>query len=263
MPYRAHPQCTPPYRDKQIWRYMDFTQFVSMLERETLYFNRADNFEDPFEGSITEATSESRTEMIEDFSPEWETELASNFRELCKERTYLNCWHLNENESAAMWDLYLKTNEGICIQSTYEKLKSSLQESEATVYVGKVEYINYSKDRIPDRDEETPLGNTLSPFLHKRESFEHESELRAIIQDFPRNEDGEFVIEEEELRKERKKNELPAGQYVKVNLSELIDTIRVAPSAPDWIADLLGSVLDTYGLDKEVIPSSMESEPVY
>ena len=36
--------------------------------------------------------------------------------------TAVNCWHINEHESAAMWDLYLKSNEGIAIQSTYQKL---------------------------------------------------------------------------------------------------------------------------------------------
>lgn len=263
MPYRAHPQCTPPYRNKRIWRYMDFTQLIYMLEQETLYFNRADSFEDPFEGSVPKATTEDREKMIDEFSSEWNEQLISKFRKICKERTYLNCWHLNENESAAMWDLYLKTNEGICIQSTYERLKSALEKSRETVYIGKVEYINYSKDHIPDRDQETPLGNTISPFLHKRESFKHESELRAIIQEFPRDDGDDFVISEEELEAEDTGGESPSGRYVDIDLDELIDTIRVAPSAPDWIVELLESVLETYGLDKDIIPSSMESEPIY
>jgi len=33
----------------------------------------------------------------------------------------VNCWHTNnKGESDAMWRLYLKTNEGVAIQSTVE-----------------------------------------------------------------------------------------------------------------------------------------------
>lgn len=34
-----------------IWRYMDFTKFVDLLDTKTLFFTRADRFDDQFEGS--------------------------------------------------------------------------------------------------------------------------------------------------------------------------------------------------------------------
>jgi len=37
----------------KIWRYMDFTKFVSMLENKGLFFPSADNLGDPFEGSFS------------------------------------------------------------------------------------------------------------------------------------------------------------------------------------------------------------------
>lgn len=42
-----------PIEDEQstIWRYMDFTKFVSLLDKGSLFLCRADNLEDPFEGS--------------------------------------------------------------------------------------------------------------------------------------------------------------------------------------------------------------------
>jgi hypothetical protein len=43
------------------------------------------------------------------------------------------------------------------------------------VSVGKVKYLDYEHEMFPD-------GNTLMPFLHKRLSFEHEHELRAVVQ---------------------------------------------------------------------------------
>ena len=42
----------------------------------------------------------------------------------------INCWHMNDHESAAMWKLYLKSNEGIAVQSTYETLRDSIIDEE-------------------------------------------------------------------------------------------------------------------------------------
>jgi len=38
-------------RDQKLWRYMDFTKFMSLLETKSLWFNRSDRFDDPFEGT--------------------------------------------------------------------------------------------------------------------------------------------------------------------------------------------------------------------
>jgi hypothetical protein len=62
-------------------------------------------------------------------------------------REYLvSCWHMNEHESAAMWKLYSSSNEAVCIQSTYRRLRCSLEES---VMIGEINYINYEMQRIP------------------------------------------------------------------------------------------------------------------
>ena len=39
-----------PLDDTVLWRYMDFTKFVSLLEKSALFFPRADKLGDPFEG---------------------------------------------------------------------------------------------------------------------------------------------------------------------------------------------------------------------
>lgn len=38
-----------------LWRYMSLEKFVNMLETKSLFFTRADKFEDPFEGFIPSA----------------------------------------------------------------------------------------------------------------------------------------------------------------------------------------------------------------
>lgn len=50
--FLEHPSfAAPEDPDVNIWRYMDFTKFVSILDAGALWFTRADRFLDQFEGS--------------------------------------------------------------------------------------------------------------------------------------------------------------------------------------------------------------------
>ena len=40
-----------------------------------------------------------------------------------RRQTAISCWHENQYESAAMWQLYNPSNDGIAIQTTFGKLK--------------------------------------------------------------------------------------------------------------------------------------------
>ena len=46
-----------PIQNEQsaIWRFMDFTKFVSVLDKGSLFLCRADKLDDSFEGSSTES----------------------------------------------------------------------------------------------------------------------------------------------------------------------------------------------------------------
>lgn len=49
------PQAIPP-AETQLWRFMDFPKLVSLLERKALFFPRANELEDQFEGTWSRAT---------------------------------------------------------------------------------------------------------------------------------------------------------------------------------------------------------------
>src|SRR5208283_5194086 len=85
--------------------------------------------------------------------------------------SFVNCWHMNEVESAAMWKIYSTSKDSVCLQTTFARLRDVLPEDD--VYIGVVNYISYDRDMIPD-------DNGLWPLFHKRKSFEHERELRAL-----------------------------------------------------------------------------------
>lgn len=53
--YKLHELFIEPQdQNAKIWRYIDFTKFVSLIDSQELFFARADKFDDPFEGSFSE-----------------------------------------------------------------------------------------------------------------------------------------------------------------------------------------------------------------
>jgi hypothetical protein len=225
---------------------MDFTKFVNLLHKPALFFSRADKLGDPFEGSFSKANINLRPTVYEGKIPQDVLRTWSKFNEILPKFTVINCWHLNEYESAALWRLYLKSNEGIAIQSTFARLRNSLKDENRDIFIGKVKYIDYEKDWLPE-------GNSLYPFVHKRKSFEHERELRAVIQDLP-SKDGKLNLS---------KPLFDDGIYVSVDLNTLIDKIYLAPTCCKWLHELAKSVTKKYELDKEVLQSSLDDVPVY
>ena len=160
----------------------------------------------------------------------------------------INCWHINENESSAMWSLYLKSNEGISIQSTYNKFRESFSKTEDNIYMGKVNYIDYEHQVIEN-------ANLYSPFLYKRKSFEHERELRAIVIKTPRMgpKGLDFTIDT-----------INTGILIPIQLSLLIERVYVSPDAPNWFTQLVQSIISKYNQNIPVTQSSLFSaEPLY
>ncbi len=250
--YKEHPNFIQPENEEiKVWRYMDFTKLVSLIDSSRLYFTRADKFEDPFEGSYPKINVAAREVAPDDIPREAQEvylELMRSKAEINKHwpRYHaINCWHMNEHESAAMWNLNLKSDEGISIQSTYVKLKRSLTDDEE-IYLGKVRYIDYDTEFIDP-------GNVFSPFVHKRKSFEHEQEVRALVSKWPTGK-GRLDFNQETIEH---------GLKIKVDIETLIERIYVAPSAPAWFADLVKSVVIRYGYSFEVVHSKLNENPVF
>ena len=144
--YINHPCLILNYPDsKKIWRYMDFTKFVNLLDTESLFFCRADSFEDKWEGTFPK-------EMIEKFNST-EKSIPSddgNKYSLCEwqivkeARSHLiNCWHVNDYESDAMWKLYSSNRQSIAIQSTIGRLKRCFNKIAERIWIGEVEYVDF------------------------------------------------------------------------------------------------------------------------
>lgn len=246
--YKEHPNLKKPKNlNAKLWRYMDFTKFVSLLDKSALFFTRADKLGDPFEGSFPKFYTMLGSDYGKERIPSSIFKNISEYRMFLPKCTIINCWHLNEYESAAMWKLYLKSNEGIAIQSTFDRLKNCFVDEEYEILIGEVDYIDYERELISNYLD-------IDPFVYKRKSFEHEKELRAIVQTFYHNKNGSINY---------KKSRFDDGAYIKVDLNTLIDKIYIAPTSPKWIYKLTKSTVKKCGLDKQILQSSLEEMPTF
>jgi hypothetical protein len=225
----------------RLWRYMDFTKFVSLISSSKLFFCRADRFKDPFEGSYPKANLLMRPEVYEGTIAEAMLPQLSAHYSYLREWTFISCWHANEFESAAMWDLYGKTNQAVAIETSYAKLQHVLPEE---AFLGFVKYIDYETEWLPE-------GNSFYSFMHKRKSFEHEKEVRAVMHEYSRADLVTHAPNPEH------------GMSVPIMINELISNVHVAPTAPKWLADLVAEVAAKYGLSATVKKSDLFSEPVF
>ena len=153
-----HPSfITPSNINIKIWRYMDLSKYIAFLQRKALFFTRAPLLGDPFEGSATKPIVAAREYILKNRGsdpalaafkdlPESVINVGSVFKEMLR-YFLVNCWHMNEHESAAMWNLYSKSNESVCIQSTYDRLRRAVPEC---VLIGEVKYIDLRHRRIFD-----------------------------------------------------------------------------------------------------------------
>jgi hypothetical protein len=229
-------------RNQKIWRYMDFTKFMHLLTTSSLWLNRSDKFEDPFEGKYPLQNLQQMR------GQEWE--VMEHLVEHMRQFTYINCWYISDHESAAMWKLYAQTNEAIAIQTTYEKLHSLMPEE---CFIGELTYIDYKKDVIR-------IDNTFNAHMIKRNAFSHEKELRVLIQDnktpSKKNPDSEGNMHDYSAVNDK------IGISVTVNPLDLIESICIAPMSPRWFKELVKEICIKQGFDeKSIIVSELEDEP--
>lgn len=223
-----------------VWRYLTFPSLVSVLQRRELFFAKLSKLaeSDPYEGKfpaevLSDLAARYRPEHDRNRYPDGET-FAHAIEKKNRQGRAVNCWHVSENESAAMWKLY-SGERGLAIRTTLGGLKQSFARDERPVYIYEVEYLDFSG----------PFKETL-PFhsgYAKRKSFAHERELRACI----------FVSEED----------TSPGAYVAVDLELLIEAVFVAPESEPWIRDVAEGLMGTYGIPKKVLRSPLYDDAVW
>lgn len=207
------------------------------------------------------------------------TQLLKNF---ISHLIYCNSWFEREKESHSMWAEYGdKSPTSIAIQTTVGALIESLGSAEYNIHIGKVEYEDYLTENIegyedfPSIDLNNPdnvLKLFYAPFLHKRDVYQDEHEVRAIIsfedvcEEFlervytskiPFYSDPMFGTDTSLLRDYKNPiNNAHNGIPVKVNLHTLLKKIVISPTVNDYFNIPFVDLIKRYDINPNIISRS-------
>lgn len=271
MPYRENPKIdTPADWGHTIWRYLSTSQLIAILENDSLWFTRTDEYEDPWEGELPgEPESYLDSYTSGDGVPvQSMTYIGSQdtFRlnrpydrfTTFKKSFFHNSWNYKEYESKAMWDGKSMDGEGVAIRTTAENLKEAFSDFEyEAVFIGMVDYGNYDEDVVAVDE-----SAWLNVHLHKPAEFKEEQELRASLSLIPvegedtffhnsQFEDGETVQLDWDSQ--------PKGVNVPIDVNALIEEVYLSPYSASWQKDAISKLLETHGVDATVSESTIFS----
>jgi hypothetical protein len=241
--FPPRPDYIEPETDAKVWRYLDFAKFADLILRSALFFPRADQLGDEFEGAVPRAYQKRA-----DFQKHYAAQSAPSVQTALQRMWYVSCWHALDYESAAMWQIYAGRGLGLAIQTTYGRLKDSIPDEQLpeALVLSLVRYIDYDSEEFSAY----ALSETLSRFLYKRRSLEYEHELRLLTQP------GLPI----EGRRTLPIQESTPGILIPVQLDVLIEEVFVAPKAAQWFHDLVRAFMKRLGLnDVPVQWSRMDS----
>lgn len=233
MSYEIHPNLSTPPDDTVLWRYLDFAKFVDVLERQVLWFARADTFEDPLEATYTDGELNHLHSLPAIPAPGAGTIADSYLRatKLARSTSFISCWRAGADESMAMWDLYRKGGGVIAIKSTVGRLKEAFTDYANPVFIGRVTYVDW---RGAPWD-----NNLLAMCVHKVLAYKHESEVRALIWT-PEN------LTRSSL-----------GLEVPFDPRKFLTETLIGPREPEWVCTLARRVMARYGLSQPVVASTL------
>jgi hypothetical protein len=223
---------------------MDLPRFLDLLENESLHFARLDQLNDPFEGLPSLPVLHwpdpfrrllPQGDLLDSISTMLDQSDQAHKKSILFHRntSYVSCWHMNEHESAAMWDLY--SNRGIAIQSTFERLCGAFgEDSDTKIQIGQVAYHDYENDWVASLD-------LFGGAFNKRLSYEHEREIRALVRLYPPDDEWHEDMAERFATH-------PTGIPVPVNVRTLIQRVVVSSQQRPWFRALVPRLLKRYDL---------------
>lgn len=239
-----------PDDSETLWRYIDFTQFMSIIETQELWFSAASGFTDKWEGGLTAEQVNRISESLPSFLEDGKTSVRELYDAL-RATTYISCWHHRDEETAAMWELYNERGKEVAIKTTVGGLRRAIHRSSDLV-MGCVEYKDYNGG-----GELFPITRE-SPFFHKQVSFENEQEFRVAKCEFNLPQQGALGEGLRDLVAE----EGAAGRAIDVNRDTLIDGVVISPVVGGWMKGLVKRILERYEMeDVGVWDSKLGSDP--
>ena len=226
--YKDNNQLVNPSEDQVLFRYMDFISFYALLRNQTLFFKRLDHYTDKLEGQLFDETVSAHMEWLLSKDPVHDLKDATQRAlknaehiKLYRQWTLSNSWNMDDNESYAMWKIYLRgSSEGVAIKTTFKKLTAQLKKNPDFVCTGGM--VTYEALKHFD------VGQ-FSVSANKRPPYAYEKEYRALI-----------INQYDKLTKEPL---FEVGASVDIHTEELIDQVYISPFATGWFETMIRQLL--------------------
>jgi len=267
--------------DTKVYRIIGIEGFMSILiNKQERYVRPIDGWQDTFEGYMLHQldTSTGRRKVLEKLYVLSGRDVNATIRNLskllrCRYACYGQCWSKNP-DSDAMWRIYSYNQKAIQLITTVDDIQNMLEKSKWDDLEIEVDDVKYDI-----KDEKEAINKILvwnakidAAYFHKRPAFEHEAEVRVLLNDFKKYE-TEYAFDIKTIHKNMKKvdkskNEieqiLDAVSYIdkdkssytpsvpmeiglKIpNLGQYITGVRIHPQAPDWYVALIGEICRQY-----------------
>jgi hypothetical protein len=248
----------------ELRRYITLDALVQILRSGQLRLTRIDKLDDPFEGSVTKKqiddqvpifSSRNANQMmcLASYYPDMDmpprrsmdpwTELKRR-RQAMTRSAHTSCWTAGP-ESEAMWRLYCREGgqegQGVSLRSTLGKIETSVECHD--LFVSPIRYRDYHEGDAFDDD--------LDQFMHKRQGFAHEREVRLLKWDKSHYFDLAAAIASGDPTR-APSPELPEHIFLDWSPATVIERITISPYADEsyetrarnTIASIVPSLVD-------------------
>jgi hypothetical protein len=263
-----HPAFIEPDENATLWRYLDLAKFCALITGKELWFSNVETLgkEDPHEGvfpgayyahrrwqteadvpspdlEIIRQTSYGKKDDIEyKIAREKDMRDSNILNSLFHRRSFfVNCWHLADHESSAMWDIYAARGSGVAV---------------------KVRYIDPTIEAIT-------TNGIFELVVIKRHNYIHESEVLLVYLDsslqdtMPKPRWRPDLDRFEMLSDDHPFLQTPfqAGRNFSCALPELIEDIWISHRAPPWFAETVARLCKLAGLNNRIERSTLLDPP--
>jgi len=237
-------------------RYMDLSKFNSFLN-SGIWFSRLDNFDDDYEGQISDETVRRRYDKMEylefeDDPPPYNIQDMDYAKDkIVRKQSYVSCWRYGGEESKIIWDAYLGERDGVAIETTLESLRDQIAQVDQDFLFGKINYKKYKGSTEPF------ARDYVDRVFYKRFAFDDEQELRILT----RQEIDNYDVILDEGKNFHLDIEASTGFNVNIDINDLVDKVILPPGINNRGISQVVHIVEQHDIDAEIWKSIIDVPP--
>ena len=268
-----------PSEDSFLYRYITIEKLLDFLFNHRIPLIRLNVFEDKLEGAAMDhlLLNLGSNKLTEELAP-WAGKLLKGVlfnvntskrnslrrqREIFQQTNYAHCWHANNHESIAMWQIYSNPNS-VAVRIPYKVFKTELlnYNFELSSYNHKIlKFGSVHYHRFNDFDDlsNAITKNDIRGFL-KEYSFQHEQEFRIMLEInevASKEAVRKNMILDEQIEKMNNLKDLKILYFKLTNFEILPFEIISHPKSQEWHQNNIKALLSKFDLPFKLKDSSI------